>query len=125
MIELSNPSPTLLRLFENWIAKTDGDVSAAAMLVLAQVNLNAANTGDKQELTPPQIAQRLHVRRSTVMGWIASQQLPATNVSKGVRPRWIVQAKDLERFLDSRQPDPVAQRTIRMPSRPDDRYRAA
>ncbi|MHC4402141.1 MAG: helix-turn-helix domain-containing protein [Planctomycetota bacterium] len=58
-------------------------------------------------LTPPEIAQRLRVRRDTVYGWIRAGKLRAVNVSEGTRPNWRVDERDLERFLESRTTTPV------------------
>lgn len=61
-------------------------------------------------LTPPEIAEQLATAPETVVGWIKSGQLKASNLSTGTRPRYVVTPDDLSSFLKSRQPQPPAKR---------------
>lgn len=62
------------------------------------------------KLTPPQAAKRLKVSADKVRKWIADGELKASDVAKSgaTRPRWLVDEKDLENFLQRRQPMPPA-----------------
>lgn len=78
--------------------------------------------GDDQALTPPEVAKRLGVKPATVVSWIKSGQLKASNLSKGVRPRYRVQPDDLADFLDKRQPQQRAARPRKPKSDKPKRY---
>jgi excisionase family DNA binding protein len=104
------PDPAMVRLYDQWCEKT-GDANAAATLVLAQMQSTGwpfnEKRGQRQTrivLTPPQAAKQLGVDPATVIGWIRSKQLKASNIGKGgQRPRFRIQQSDLEAFLKSRQ----------------------
>ena len=64
----------------------------------------AATTPPPTVLTPPDIAKQLGADPATVIQWIRSGQLKASNLATGQRPRYVVQPTDLEAFLKSRQP---------------------
>lgn len=61
-------------------------------------------------LTPPEIADWLATSPETVLGWIKSGQLKASNLATGNRPRYAILPDDLAAFLKSRQPDPPVKR---------------
>lgn len=61
-------------------------------------------------LTPPEVAEQLSTSPETVLGWIKSGQLKASNLATGNRPRYVVMPDDLTAFLKSRQPDPPVKR---------------
>lgn len=67
-------------------------------------------------------AELIGVGEATVLGWIASRELKATNVGKGkLRPRWRIAKSDWDEFLDRRSNQldaakPVAKRS-RKPAR--------
>jgi hypothetical protein len=56
-------------------------------------------------LTPPQVAEQLGSDPATVISWIRSGQLKASNLATGPRPRFVIQPADLDAFLKARQPD--------------------
>jgi len=55
-------------------------------------------------LTPPQVAARLGVDPSKVLGWIRSGELRAANIAtrRGGRARWVISELDLAAFLAAR-----------------------
>ena len=55
-------------------------------------------------LTTADVAERLQVNRSKVLGWIAYGRLKAVNTAKGAlgRPRWRIKQADLDDFLAGR-----------------------
>lgn len=62
-------------------------------------------------LTPTAVAERVGVSRVTVLAWIRSGELPATNIAadpQGERPRWGVLPSDLEEFLAARRANECA-----------------
>lgn len=63
--------------------------------------------GERQFLTPPEIARRLGCGHEKVLGWIRRNQLPAYNLNEDgqpeSRPRWTVAIEDLEAFLATRR----------------------
>ena len=63
----------------------------------------AATTPPPTVLTPPEIAKQLGADPATVIQWIRSGQLKASNLATGHRPRYVVQPADLEAFLKARQ----------------------
>jgi hypothetical protein len=66
-------------------------------------------------LTPPEIAKRLRVKPSKVVGWITSGEQVGFNVAsrRATHPRWRVTPDHLHAFLaarSSRKPAPVVRR---------------
>jgi len=53
-------------------------------------------------LTPREVARRLAVRDSTVLRWIATGELPASNFGTAKRPRFKVAPQSLENFIAAR-----------------------
>ena len=78
----------------------DADVIDAKRYVSAAI---AATTPPPTVLTPPEIAKQLGADPATVLGWIRSGQLKASNLATGHRPRFVVQPFDLDAFLKARQ----------------------
>lgn len=72
------------------------------------VDCLAALPEDEQTdtLSTKDVAKILSVSRETVLGWINSQQLKASNIASGNRPRWIISREALDSFLKNRQPEP-------------------
>jgi len=57
-------------------------------------------------LTPPQVAKQLGVAPETVISWIKSGHLKASNVGKGLqKPRFKITPNDLATFLKQQQPE--------------------
>jgi hypothetical protein len=54
-------------------------------------------------LTPPDVGKFLGVAPETVIGWIRSGFLVASNVATGARPSYRIKPADLDSFLDSRR----------------------
>ncbi len=72
-------------------------------------------------LTAAEVATILRVKIDAVLGWIASGELPATNVGRGeLRPRWRIAQSSLDAFLDRRasRPPAVAMRRRRAATGP-------
>jgi excisionase family DNA binding protein len=64
--------------------------------------------------TPPQVAERLGKSRDTVLDWIRSNQLIASNLATpGKRPRWVITKDNLDAFLKNRQPDLMSEKQRR------------
>jgi len=59
--------------------------------------------GPEPLLSPPEIARQLGADPATVIQWIRTGQLKASNLATGHRPRYVVQPSDLEAFLKARQ----------------------
>ena len=91
--------------YHRYLALT-GSPEAAATLVLA-----AAQSAPSGVLTPPAIAKQLGCRASSVVAWIKSGQLKASNLSKSNRPRYRVQAEALAEFLEKQEPRPRVKST--------------
>ena len=54
-------------------------------------------------LTVQLAAESIHVNKHTILAWIASGELPATNISSSsLRPRWRISKDDLAKFMRSR-----------------------
>jgi hypothetical protein len=65
----------------------------------------------KGKMSPRDIAENRGVSVETVLAWIHSQELKATNQARhidGKKPRWIVEFSDLLDFLERRSSRPVA-----------------
>lgn len=80
-----------------------GEATAAAVLVLAEISKPTST--ERTVLTPPEVAKQLGADPATVINWIRSGQLKASNLATGHRPRFVIRPEDLDRFLDSRRPD--------------------
>jgi hypothetical protein len=53
---------------------------------------------------PPAVARAMGVGHDTVLGWIRSGELRASNLAPlGKRPRWIVTPEAIDEFLKRRQ----------------------
>ncbi|WP_428308171.1 helix-turn-helix domain-containing protein [Lacipirellula sp.] len=90
----------------------DVDVTAAKCYVAHCIAATAEKPTEPDALTPPEVAKRLGVTPETVIGWIKSGQLKASNVGKGVaKPRYKIQPANLERFMASRQSESPTPRT--------------
>jgi len=71
------------------------------------IHSTAGPKRERNTLSPPEVAQQLGVTPETVIGWIKSGTLKATNVGKGkTRPRYRIQQSNIDLFLLSRQPEP-------------------
>lgn len=70
--------------------------------------VNAAKPG--RYLTPPEVAARLHVSPTKVMGWIRKAELRAVNVGNGIRPRYRIAPESLAAFLKVREVQPPVPR---------------
>jgi len=71
------------------------------------IDATAEPERERTTLSPPEVAQQLGVTPETVIGWIKSGALKATNVGKGkARPRYRIQRTNIDLFLQSRQPEP-------------------
>jgi hypothetical protein len=55
-------------------------------------------------LTPRQVAKQLRSSPDTVLGWIKSGQLAASNLATRGRPRYVVTPEAMTDFLKRRQP---------------------
>jgi excisionase family DNA binding protein len=112
----NTPSP-LLRLYREYLDET-GEPTAAAIFALDEFHRKDGgrdqSTG-RAVLTPPQVARQLGVDPATVIGWIRSGEMKASNVGKGSqRPRYRIQQSDLDAFLRKRQPEkPAARKSCR------------
>lgn len=63
------------------------------------------------KLTVQQVAEELQTTEDSVLGWIHSSKLKASDISNGsIRPRWRIRREDLDEFLDARRPTPPAKR---------------
>jgi excisionase family DNA binding protein len=67
----------------------------------------------KPWLTPPEIAERLRVDASKVIGWIRAGRLVAINVSEGARPRYRIDPAEFDRFIAGRSTSPPPSTTRR------------
>lgn len=67
-------------------------------------------------LTVVKVAEQLSVSSKTVLHWISTGQLTASNCGRkpgAKKPRWRILPADLASFLQSRQPTPPPQRRCR------------
>jgi hypothetical protein len=93
------------QLFFDWLCVV-GDANAAATLTAAQLRTSEHPAADSEvPMNPGDVAELLHVSPHTVLGWIRTTQLKASNIATGMRPRYVIQRTDLDRFLASRQPE--------------------
>lgn len=97
-----------LNLPECVAACKQGPVTVRLLECLAAIPEPESDT-----FTPPEIAQLLSVSADTVLGWIRSRELKASNIAARTsnRPRWVVRKSDLETFLKNRQPEPSKRAT--------------
>ena len=58
----------------------------------------------RDTLTPPQVARELSVSPDTVLGWIRTGQLKASQLGTN-RRRYVITRLELDRFLERRQPE--------------------
>jgi excisionase family DNA binding protein len=74
-----------------------------------------ATTIEREYLTPPQAATLLGVHHDSVLTWIHSGELRASDLTatRGARPRWRIHRADLEAFLQRRAAKPPAKRQTR------------
>jgi hypothetical protein len=75
-------------------------------------------------LTPPQVAERMGVKPSKVIGWIRAGELEAINAASSMakQPRFRISLKALEQFEKNRtvSPPPKQQRTKHLREKPSD-----
>lgn len=69
--------------------------------------------------TPPEIAKALRVDPSTVLSWVKTGELRASNLASrsATRPRWRISREALEAFLAGREPRPAMIRRKRSSGR--------
>ena len=92
-----------LSLPDNELGKTP--LTAANQLRRCLAALEAPPCPDT--ITPPELAGILGVSADTVLEWIRSSELKASNLNKpGKRPRYVIAKDDLNEFLKRRQPEP-------------------
>ncbi len=92
----------------NEFLRLTGDATAASNLVLAHALKNAqpAEAHDRDRpLTVPEVAGHLRVRPDKVLSWIRSGRLRGYNIAEkeNGRPRYRVNADDLEKFIQQRE----------------------
>lgn len=92
---------TIEQTYNHFLSLT-GEPAAAATLTLAAVR--SEEKQDRSVLTPPEIAEQIGVAPETVIAWIRSGQLKASNLATGRRPRYVVKPEHLDAFLALRQP---------------------
>lgn len=64
------------------------------------------SAAQKPYLTPAEAAAEIDIRVQSVLAWIASGELPATNLSlsrDAKRPTWRIRRVDLDLFMASRR----------------------
>lgn len=61
----------------------------------------------RRKLTPPQYAEQLGVNPAKVIGWIRSGALLAIDVGNASRPRYLIDADDIDTFERSRAVTPA------------------
>lgn len=57
---------------------------------------------NRQNLRPKDVCELLGVGIETVLSWIKSGDLEASNIGQGSRPRWLIQSAAVDAFLKSR-----------------------
>lgn len=82
----------------------------------------AQGSRDRDFLTPPQLAERLGCRPETVIGWIRSGELPASDLARrgSSRPRYRIRLEDADDFLRRRRPHMNAAATTSVRRHRDD-----
>lgn len=77
---------------------------------------------ERDYLRPPQVAEMLSVTHATVITWIRSGMLAASDLALpgSSRPRFFVRREDLDQFIESRAVTPPTKRKARdkPPKRP-------
>jgi excisionase family DNA binding protein len=75
----------------------------------------SGDTPANRGLTLREVAALLRIGRDRVRGWVRSGVLPAVNAGTPGRPRYVVLATDLEKFLAGRRvaPAPKPVRRVR------------
>lgn len=86
----------------------------AGVLIACLAALPGDQPADPNTLGVADVARMLSVSQETVLGWIHNRELKASNIAAGNRPRWIISRLELDRFLESRIPQPLPQRTQRV-----------
>lgn len=102
--------------YSQFLALT-GNPIAAAILATASQEQNDTDP-ECRFLKPKDIAKSLSVSPTTVIGWIRSGQLKASNLAKAARPKYVIEKEALSEFLRMRRPEPPLTRR-RRPSRFD------
>lgn len=76
---------------------------------------------ERTHITPPLVAAKLGCSVETVLRFIHSGALRASNLGQSIRPRWRISKADLQAFLDARSnqkpPKPTRRRAIPRPTR--------
>ena len=60
----------------------------------------------KEFWSPNQLARRINRDPATILSWIRSGELPASNLGKGKLPRWLITESDFQAFLKSKVTPP-------------------
>ena len=85
------------------------------MVCLVEQKVNAdgndeltPGAADPRWLTPPRVAERLGVDPARILTWIRKGELTAVilALTSTGRPRWHIDPKDLDKFLERRQSKP-------------------
>ena len=79
-------------------------------------------SGEKQYLTPPEVAELLGVGHPKVLSWIDSGELRSYDIStnRDQRPRYKIARDDLEKFLARRSTTPEPEKRGRKRKQQDD-----
>jgi len=86
---------------------TEALALSTARAVLAECLAAVDCKAEKPDaLTAAQAARTLGVRKQSVLGWIRTGELKASNVGRGYQPRWRIKRVDLDAFLAGRNPTP-------------------
>ncbi len=103
---------TTWTMYREYLEKT-GSEAAAAALTLADVMQGEADrvpaAATNQPMTVPEVAKLLRVRPNKVLAWIRSGRLRGYNVTEREqgRPKYRVNAEDLDAFMKQRAPQGV------------------
>jgi hypothetical protein len=98
----------LIDLYRGFLEQT-GEPTAAAILAIGAASQPAPSVA-RTVLTPPLAAKQIGCAPETIIGWIRSGALKASNLAKGQRPRYVIDPDDLSAFLTTRQEKPPAAR---------------
>ena len=80
---------------------------------------------ERTHVTPRDICDSVGLGIETVLGWIHSGELKASNIAKSsLRPRWRIEKVDLKAFLDARSNQAASKSTkpARRRSKPSREY---